>query len=737
MYRQSLQSRKLKVALIGEDPVQRRMLGLLLRKEGLAVRGFECAEDALGAIVTDDPVDLVVTDLCLPGIGGWRLCRLLRSPGFEPFHSIPIVVISSAISGENAEDIADRLGANVCLGSPVNGPGFIVTVRALLKNRPTVAMPRLLIVDGSRPFTAGLKRAFEGRGYEVTVAASGQQAIESFMPNPHDLVLLAQDLPDMSGEDLLLKLRWLNPETFFIILTPDQASAAATEWLKKGASSYARRRAGPQALIHLCETVWREHATASELPPIGEILLGVESNVLELHQAPSLAGDGNGSVFRLTDRSINATAPLALVGQICSVARKLRLSPATGDGPKQTAGVANDPAQSAHAAQPERQKLEEQLQQSRKLQAIGQLTGGVAHDLNNMLSPILGYGEMLFEDLPADTPHKEHARRIVQAAERARDLVHQLLAFARKQASEKKPLDLNHIVSEFERMLRRTVRETVAIQVRTAPSVGTILGDAGQIEQIILNLALNAQDAMPGGGRLVIETKSVTVGPASDVHCDHVKPGAYALLTVSDTGVGMDAKTVDRIFEPFFTTKMPGLGTGLGLATVEGIVRRHGGAIRVTSEPGKGSSFRVYFPREDCPVASEPASASVIPVRGTETVLVVEDHEPMRNLACDALKSQGYSVVSAASGEEAIGLAADRRNPIDLVLTDIVMPDMDGRELCRRLGSIRPNIKVLYMSGYTDDVIGLEGTLNAHSHLIRKPFSVSSLTQKMREVLDA
>jgi len=381
--------------------------------------------------------------------------------------------------------------------------------------------------------------------------------------------------------------------------------------------------------------------------------------------------------------------------------------------------------------------LEEQLNQSQKMEAVGQLAGGVAHDFNNILAAILGYAELALDDLTDEQPMAEYVREIVKAGNRARDLTRQLLTFARKQNLELQPVDLNRVVTGFEKMLRRTIRENVAITPKLDPALGQIQGDPGQIEQILLNLAVNAQDAMPEGGILLIETTNAVLDETYAQTHQGVEPGPYVLLTMSDSGTGMDKETLGRIFDPFFTTKGAGKGTGLGLSTVYGIVRQHKGHIRVYSEVGKGTTFRVYFPRVGALAAPrESVEAENDTKGGAETILVVEDEANVRNLTCLLLRRLGYTVLEAKNAPAAIEMVTARPGAIHLVLTDVIMPDMNGRELFSRLAALDNRLKVLYMSGYTADVISHHAVLAPGVHLLQKPFTFRDLSRKVREVLD-
>ena len=387
-------------------------------------------------------------------------------------------------------------------------------------------------------------------------------------------------------------------------------------------------------------------------------------------------------------------------------------------------------------AEAERINLEAQLVQVRKLESIGQLAGGVAHDFNNMLAPILGYSQMLLDDSKEDPAARADLEQIVKAAERARDLTRQLLAFARKQTLQMAPLDLNRVVAGFERMLRRTIREDIAIETHLSPGLPLIEGDVGQIEQIILNLAVNAQDAMLDGGALVIETGEVILDETYTQTRRIVAPGPYVMVSVSDTGAGMDEETREKIFDPFFTTKELGRGTGLGLSTVYGIVKQHGGYIWVYSEIGKGTTFRIYFPgtvkQRETEVRAAPPEVS----RGTETILVVEDQEQVRTMVCQMLRRYGYHVFEAADGKAALEVAASLGVEIDLLLTDVVMAGMNGKELYERLSGLHRKAGVLYMSGYTTNVISHHGVLDSSVHFIQKPFSINDLIRKVQQVLN-
>ena len=381
--------------------------------------------------------------------------------------------------------------------------------------------------------------------------------------------------------------------------------------------------------------------------------------------------------------------------------------------------------------------LEKQLVRAQKMEAVGQLAGGVAHDFNNLLGVITGYSELLLRELPS--PSREHARaeEIKRASDHAAALTRQLLAFSRRQVLQPKVLDLNVVVAEVEKMLRRLISESIQIVTIAADDLGRVRADEGQVEQVVMNLAINARDAMPSGGRLVIETGNVELDEAYVRTHPEAHPGRYVMLIVSDTGHGMDEKTMSRIFEPFFTTKGEGMGTGLGLATVYGIVRQSGGTVNVYSEPGHGTTFRVYLPRVEAEAATGPRGELVAPAGGTETILLVEDAAALRLLVGELLESAGYRVLPADAPDKALSLVRSMPDPLHLVLTDMVMPRMNGQELARQIVLLKPEARVVFMSGYTDQMAGDEGALAPGTLFLQKPFTMEALLKIIRRALDA
>ena len=380
-------------------------------------------------------------------------------------------------------------------------------------------------------------------------------------------------------------------------------------------------------------------------------------------------------------------------------------------------------------------RSEEQLRQAQKMEAVGRLAGGVAHDFNNLLSIIISYSCLLLDQLPPGDEARADIEEIKLAGERGANLTRQLLTFSRHQVVEQQVLDLNGIVSGLENMVRRLVGEDVDVRTVPAFDLGKVLADHGHIEQIIVNLVVNARDAMPTGGRLTIETQNVDLD--AGYAADHlgVTPGPHVMLAVSDTGIGMDASTQSRIFEPFFTTKDHHKGTGIGLSTVFGIVQQSRGSIWVYSEVGRGTTFKVFFPQTDAPSAGETRPVTVISTRGSETILVVEDNDQLRIVTRDILARNGYHVLEASTGEDALRICQETED-LHLLITDVVMPEMSGSVLVERARPMRPNMKVLYMSGYTQDAIVHHRVLAPGVALLQKPITPDGLLRRVREVLE-
>jgi two-component system, cell cycle sensor histidine kinase and response regulator CckA len=380
--------------------------------------------------------------------------------------------------------------------------------------------------------------------------------------------------------------------------------------------------------------------------------------------------------------------------------------------------------------------LEEQLRQAQKMEAVGMLAGGVAHDFNNLLTIIGGYSQLTMDGLSPHDPNRHNLEQVIKASERAAALTQQLLAFSRRQVLQPKVLDLNKLVTSLSTMLRRLIGEDIDLRLALDQELGRVNADPGQLEQVLMNLAVNARDAMPKGGTLTVETANVYLDESYAMRRITVKPGSYILLAVSDNGTGMDESTQARLFEPFFTTKATGKGTGLGLSTVFGIVKQSGGSLQVYSEPGRGTSVKVYLPRIDQPAAIEPQDVPKAARRASEVVLLVEDDDMVRHLVRDTLAREGYKLQDAATPLEAMKIAEEFKGTIHLLITDVIMPQVSGTELALNLRQQRPDMKVLYISGYTDNAIVNAGLLQKEVAFLQKPFTPAVLVQKVQDVLE-
>ena len=633
---------------------------------------------------------------------------------------------------------------------------------------------RLLLVEDSENDALLLVRELTRAGFEpvverVETAAAMQAALDR---QGWDIVLGDYSMPQFGGAAALALLRERGLDVPFIIVSGTIGEERAVAAMKAGASDYVPKDK-LKRLVPVIERELREAAGRRERRRAEAALREAEAGYSTLvEQAPVGIYRSNPagrflSANRALARILGYDSPAELLG--LDMTRDVYADPAERqrlldrdsytereydeveatwkrkDGRRLTVQLSvravRDGSGDVEYYETfvrdvtEQRRLEGQLLQAQKMEAVGRLAGGVAHDFNNLLTVILSYSDLLLEDLPPEIPDRADVAEIRKAAVAASSLTRQLLAFSRQQVLEPRVLDVNTVVASTEKLLTRLLGEDVSLTTTLAAALGAVKVDPGQLEQIIMNLAVNARDAMPRGGRLSIETANVEMDE-SYVHGHPLaRPGHYVMLAVSDTGTGMDAATQARIFEPFFTTKEAGKGTGLGLATVYGIVRQSSGFIWVYSEPGHGTSFKIYLPRVDEPVSPAGAPAPQV-VGGSETVLVVEDVAAVRAVTRQMLERQGYCVLEAANGATALSLARQHHSAIHLLVTDVVMPEVSGRELADQLVQLRPDMKVLFMSGYTDDAVVRHGILQEGIAYLQKPFTPDTLARKVRAVLD-
>src|SRR6266851_3876764 len=593
-------------------------------------------------------------------------------------------------------------------------------------------------------------------------------ALEGFAP---DAILSDHNIPGFSGWEALELAQRARPDVPFILVTGSLDEETAVRYLKGGAADYILKdrlvRLGPAVLEALGrarqrEALHRQERLLRQIIDANPSLIFVKDwdgrFVLVNEATAQVYGTTVDALVGKTDADFNPNVEeiahflrhdrdVMSSGQPKVIAEEPVTNPKTREtrwfqtikmplrapeeGTATLLGVSTEIT--------ERKRLEEQLLQSQKMEAVGQLAGGVAHDFNNILTAIVGYADLLAAEFSdTDSRHLEDLEEIRKAARRAAALTRQLLAFSRKQVLEPRIIDLNGVVVNLEKMLRSLISENIALQTHLATDLAAARADPNQIEQVIMNLAINARDAMPEGGSLTIETGNARLDEAYARQHVSVVPGEYVMLAVSDTGCGMDEHTKARIFEPFFTTKPPGRGTGLGLSTVYGIVKQSGGNIWLYSETNKGTTFKIYLPAvQAAPEDIGKPAAAERPPKGGGTVLLVEDDEQLRRLTHRALATQGYVVLEADGGRSALDIARRHQGPIDLLLTDLVMPDTNGRKLADTLRAARPGLRVLFMSGYPDGAITNQGVLEHGVAYLAKPFTTEAIARKVRDVLGA
>jgi two-component system cell cycle sensor histidine kinase/response regulator CckA len=628
---------------------------------------------------------------------------------------------------------------------------------------------RVLIAEDSEEDTLLLLRELKRGGYEpiyerVDTAPAMQAALDR---QTWDLVIGDHSMPQFSSVAALALVRERGLDVPFICVSGTISEEQAVAAMKAGASDYFAKgqlkRLLPAIARELREAQGRaarraseaSHRTLVEQAPVGIYrsnpagrfssvnaavvrMLGYDSaaDVLELDLTRDVYADP-AERRRLLDRDTYSEREYDEVeatwkrkdGSLLNVQLSVRAVRNAARQVEYYETFVRDVT--------EQRRLQQQLVQAQKMEAVGRLAGGIAHDFNNLLTVITSYSDLLLEDLSPDDPKRDDVEQVRKAADGAASLTRQLLAFSRQQVLEPRVVDLNVVVDGLRKILQRVIGEDVEFATTLAPDLRAVKADVGQLEQVLMNLAVNARDAMPTGGKLTIETANVELDTDYPQTHHQATAGHFVMLAVTDTGVGMDEATKARIFEPFFTTKGVGKGTGLGLATVYGIVKQSGGFVWVYSEPGHGTSFKIYLPRVEEPVdrgTASPAAAGV--PRGTETVLVVEDAAAVRAVTRQVLERQGYTILEAPNGEAALERAATHHGPIHLLLTDVVMPVLSGRQLAERLAQLRPETRVLYTSGYTDDSIVRHGILESGIAYLQKPFTPDSLARKVRAVLD-
>ncbi len=753
---------------VDDDESGRHARTRILRQAGFAVKEAATGEEAI-RLAKENP-NLILLDVNLPDMDGLEVCRRLKT--LSQTRWIPVLQIS-AISVSSKDQAAGlETGADAYLTAPADPELLVATIRALLRTSRAEAEARAAARDWEATFNSishgvGLLNR-EGRLRQVN------RAMAELLDMPADQ-LVGMRYDETLGGAQMPPEGWPFDRARESRRRESSNIAMRGRWFQLTADplldEHGKFTGAVRTLIDITEQMraQEEHERLmrqleNERARLQEILRQMPAGVL-IAAAPS--GElllSNEQADRILRGPLPETQPryyhpggrhyapdeLPLSRSLASgeIVNGEEVELVRGDGSRATVLISSAPIRDRRGFivagvatlhdVTERKQLEQQFRQAQKMEAIGRMAGGVAHDFNNLLTIISGYAQMLLDGLDPKDPARKDLEPIIEAADRAAALTRQLLTFSRRQVVQPKLLDINRQVSRMNRMLRRVIGEDIELVISLKSEPGRIMADPGQLEQVILNLAINARDAMPQGGRLTIETAEIELRGEPSGDTRELAPGRYVVLALSDTGTGMDAETMSHLFEPFFTTKGKGKGTGLGLSTVYGIVKQSHGEVVVSSEVGRGTTVRIYFPvaGQTGKVAAETTDRAGAARRGTETILLVEDEAEVRRLAREMLARQGYTVLEAGSGAEALRIWRDRQESIDMLLTDVVMPRMSGRELADKLRETRPDLKLMYMSGYTDDVVARHGVLEGGTPFISKPFTYELLSRKVRSVLD-
>jgi two-component system cell cycle sensor histidine kinase/response regulator CckA len=669
-------------------------LSALLSGNGCEVVTAHHGAEAL-AKARQAPPDVIISDLLMPVMDGYTLLRHWKA---DPrLSQVPFVVYTATYTESEDEQLALNLGADAFILKPAEPAVFLARLREVQANAASAlpSLPKRPVSDEKvllREYSETLIRKLEEKSLEL------EDTNRSLQEDIAARALVEAALRE--SEERFRQLAESIDDVFWLIDTDREqfiyvSPAYSVIWGRSCDSLYA----APDTWLAAMHPDDRERVKRS-LP------CQVTGEWDEVYRI--VRPDGSFRWIRARAYPVRDAG-----GRVYRVA-----------------GVSRDIT--------EHRRLEEQFRQAQKMEAVGRLAGGVAHDFNNLLSVIIGYSASLLEDLEAGDPMRADIEEVRRAGERATDLTRQLLAFSRQQMLQPKVVELSRVMLGMETMLRRLLGEDIDLSLLTERSAGKILADPSQVEQIVMNLAVNARDAMPRGGKLAIETANVELDASEAAGLRGVLPGPYVMLAVTDTGIGMDAATREQIFEPFFTTKEKGKGTGLGLSTVFGIVNQSNGHICVYSEPDRGTTFKVYFPRTDRAVERDaPPPPAPVSVSGSETILLVEDDEQVRLMTRTILRRHGYNVLDAQNGGEAFLISEKYAAKVHLLLTDVVMPKMSGRELAERLGPMRPAMPVLYLSGYTEDSIVHHGVLDPGIAFLQKPLTPDALLRRVREMLDS
>ena len=703
-------SEERRILVVEDSATQAQRVQLVLEEAGyrveLAVNGREGM-----ARVRASPPDMIMSDVVMPEMDGFAFCQAVKSD--PALRRLPFALLTGQRS---PRDIVRGLevGADNFITKPFEDAQLLARVARIFEN-----------LERRRGGRLDMEMTVRVAGREIVVNADREQMIELLFSTSEDLAESNRLL-----EEVKLQLEEQAREL-------ERKVEERTRELRAAEERYRLLVEQAPAVIYVADAA--QLGRVVYMSPQVEPLLGysvaewlADPGLLSriLHPDDRELALAEFARLRLTQRTVSLEFRiLHRDGHVVWLRNEAHHIHGEG-GNSYVQGFLLDVT--------ERRQLEERLSQSQKLDAVGRLAGGIAHDFNNLLGVITGFGELASREIPSEHPAQARLEQVLGASRRAADLTRQLLAFSRKQVMQPRVLDMGAVLADVEKMLRHLIREDVVVVVRNAPGLGNVRADRSQVEQVILNLAVNARDAMPQGGTLTLETTNVELDEDYVRHHAGGVAGRYVMLAVSDTGIGMDERTQARIFEPFFTTKPEGKGTGLGLATVYGIVKQSAGHIWVYSEPEHGTTFKIYLPRVDAPADEATAApAHAATPQGTETILLVEDQEALRAMIRELLEELGYSVLEAEEGQGALEIARKHSGVIHLLLTDVVMPRMSGRELAERMALERPECRALFMSGYSNGAISDRGMLLEGTALLEKPFTSERLGISVREALDA
>ena len=670
----------MKILIVDDNNKNLYFLESLLKGSGYEVETAANGQQALEKL-NSAAFDLIISDILMPVMDGFELCRRVKTD--EHLKDIPFVFYTATYTDKKDKELALSLGASKFIIKPQEPEIFLKIIADILKETEKGTLkPRQALLEDERKifklYNERLIKKLEKKMLDLEKEKKARQKIEK------EAKLLAHAVKSISES---------------ICITDMQGKIIFVNESFLNTYGYSKDEVIGQPI-----TLFYSGNNSKEL--FEEIFVQTKK------------GGWKGELFQ--KKKDGAEFPVLLSTSLIRNEKNKEFA---------MIFVSSDIS--------ELRELEEQFRQTQKMEAIGRLAGGIAHDFNNLLTVINGYSELILMRLKKDDPIYQQLNQISLAGRRAESLTRQLLAFSRKQVLQPVVLDIKRIIEDMNKMLHRLISENIELRTILEPNLCHIKADPSQIEQVVLNLVINARDAMPLGGKITIEAKNILFKHSFYWEDLEIRSGKYLMLAISDTGTGMDAETKKRIFEPFFTTKKEGKGTGLGLATVYGIVKQSGGFVNVYSEKGIGSTFKLYFPcvkEPVVPIKSKTVSSESL--TGSETILVAEDEDNLRNLVCEILRSHGYNVLEAANGGSALLKCEKYKKPIHLILSDVVMPEMSGAELVERLLPIHPEMKVMYMSGYTDDAVIRHGILEEKVQFLQKPFSPNSLLEKVRSILD-